>query len=249
MKRIIILLGIFTIFTVVLPAQTSREDLMIVNRMMRLRMDNFIPLRFTNALDGKAVDGAKIDITGIGIFTTDKDGIAAFPKHDDGIYTLSFSKNGFISFQMEIKVKLNNIYNNRISVSPVMRGDYLRIVLDWGQRPLDLDIHLIKECGYHISYRDMHNAADGSVTLDRDAMNGFGPETITIIETDLYAVYQLFIHDYTNRNNSSSNELSNSGATVRVYNRNGLIEMFSVPESLDEVQWNVFKIVNGQITQ
>jgi len=248
MKKNVFLIVLFTVICVTLSAQTAADDLAVLNRMMRLKMDGLIPLRFSNALDGKPVDGAAVNVQGIGTFITNMEGIISFPEQEDGFYTLEFSKQGYITSRMEFEVKLNNVFNNRISVSPVMRGDYLRIVLDWGQHPADLDLHLVKEGGYHISYRNKRSADDSSVMLDRDDMDGFGPETITIMETDLRAVYRVFIHDYTNRNSSSSAELSRNGAAVRVYNRGGLVRSFYVPGNFRGDTWNVFRIVNGEVT-
>ena len=247
MRKTILLAGLFALMAAALFAQTGGEDLGVLNRMMRLKMDGLIPLRFANALDAKPIEGAKVIVDGIGVFITNTEGIISFPEQEDGFYTLEFSKQGYITSRIEFEVKLNNVFSNRFSVSPVMRGDYLRIVLDWGQRPADLDLHLEKEGSYHISYWNSHNAADGSVTLDRDARNGFGPETITIMETDLRAVYYLYVHDYTNGGRPSSQELSRSGAVVRVYGRNGLLRSFPVPENRPGVRWDVFRIVNGQI--
>jgi hypothetical protein len=220
----------------------------ILNRLMRYKMDGLIPLRFIDAVEGKPVDGARVNVNGIGTFTTDIQGIITFPEQEDGFYTLEFSKQGYISSKVEFEVKLNNVFTNNISVSPVLKGDYMRIVLDWGQRPSDLDLHLEKEGGYHISYRNMHNADDGSVLLDHDAMYGFGPETITLMETELRSVYRLYVHDYTNGSRSSSTELARSGAVVRVYGRNGLLRTFYVPSNLRGTRWDVFRIVNGEIT-
>ena len=247
MKRTIIFISLCLALCAALAAQTGGEDLAVLNRMMKLKMDGLIPLRFLNALDGKPVEGAAISVAGIGTFTTDREGIITFPEQDDGFYTLEFSKQGYIASRIEFEVKLNNVFSNRFSVSPLMRGDYMRIVLDWGQRPADLDLHLEKEGGYHISYRNMRNAADGSVTLDRDDRDGFGPETITIMETDLRSVYRLYVHDYTNGSSASSTELSRSGAAIRVYGRNGLLRSFYIPENRRGTMWEVFRIVNGEI--
>ncbi|MCL2043484.1 MAG: hypothetical protein FWG89_05030 [Treponema sp.] len=249
MKRILVFIGLCLVLCAALTAQSEGQDLAILNRIMRLKMDGLIPLRFVNALDGSPVEGASVAVTGIGNFTTDMHGIVTFPEQEDGFYTLEFSRQGFITSRMEFEVKLNNVFTNQISVSPVMRGDYLRIVLDWGQHPADLDLHFVKEGdgGYHISYWNMRSAADGSVLLDRDAMRGFGPETITIMETDLRAVYRLYVHDYTNRNNASSSNLSRSGAIIRVYGRSGLLHTFRIPENRAGVRWDVFRIVNGQV--
>jgi len=247
MKKTMFLIGLCCVICAALAAQTSGEDLAILNRMMKLKMDGLIPLRFLNALDGKPVEGAAVSVAGIGNFITDREGIITFPEQEDGFYTLEFSKQGYITAGIEFEVKLNNVFSNRFSVSPVMRGDYMRIVLDWGQRPADLDLHLEKEGGYHISYRNMRNAADGSVTLDRDDRDGFGPETITIMETDLRSVYRLYVHDYTNGSSASSTELSRSVAAIRVYGRNGLLRSFYIPENRRGTMWEVFRIVNGEI--
>jgi len=247
MKKTMLIIGLFLAICASLTAQTGGEDLAVLTRMMKLKMDGVIPLRFLNAMDGNPVEGAAVSITGVGNFTTDREGIITFPEQNDGFYTLEFSKQGYITSRIEFEVKLNNVFSNRFSVSPVMRGDYMRIVLDWGQRPADLDLHLEKEGGYHISYWNTHNAADGSVTLDRDDRNGFGPETITIMETDLRSVYRVYVQDYTNGGSSTSTELSRSGAAIRVYGRSGLLRSFYVPENRAGVRWEVFRIVNGEI--
>jgi hypothetical protein len=215
--------------------------------MMKLKMDGLIPLRFVNALDGTAVSGADISVDGIGTFTTNREGIISFPEQEDGFYTLTFSKEGFITSEIEFEVILNNVFSNNISVSPVMRGDYLRIVLDWGEKPADLDLHLEKAGSYHVSYWDMHSADDGSVLLDRDDRTSFGPETITIMETDVRGIYRLYVVDYTNGGNNASTALSRSGATVRVYGRNGLVNSFMVPANRTGTRWEVFTIESGRI--
>jgi len=247
MKKTAFFTVLFTVMSAALFAQTGGVDLAILNRIMRYKMDGLIPLRFVNALDGKPVDGAKVDVNGIGAFTTDAQGIISFPEQEDGFYTLEFSKQGFITSKIEFEVKLNNVFTNNISVSPLLKGDYMRIVLDWGQRPGDLDLHLEKDGSYHISYQNMHSADDGSVLLDHDARNGFGPETITLMETDLRSTYRLYVHDYSNGSSSSSTELARSGAIIRVYGRNGLLRAFYVPANLRGTRWDVFKIVNGEI--
>jgi hypothetical protein len=250
MKKVIMALWLCAGLGMAAFAQTSGEDLAVLNRMMRLKMDGLIPLRFTNALDGKPIDGATIDVAGIGVFVTNLAGIISFPEQEDGFYTLTFSKAGYISTELEFEVKLNNVFSNRISISPVMRGDYLRIVLDWTDKPADLDLHLEKgpgsdgSRGYHLSSWNMHSADDGSALLDRD---GFGPETITVMEMDFSRVYEVYIMDYTNRNSADSRALSNSGAVVRVYNREGLVNAFVVPSNRAGRQWNVCRIVNGRL--
>jgi hypothetical protein len=247
MKKIILTASLWLLLCRALFAQTGGEDLALLNRMMRMKMDGLIPLRFSSALDGKPIAGARVSVGGIGVFTTDLQGIISFPEQEDGFYVLSFSKEGFVPAEIEFEVKLNNVFSNRFSISPEMRGEYLRIVLDWNQNPADLDLHLEKDGGYHLSYRNMRSAQDGSALLDRDDRDGFGPETITIMETDPRSLYRLYVHDYSNSGSGASTALSRSGAVVRVYTRRGLAAAFTVPANRAGNRWNVFRMVNGRI--
>ncbi|MFP3043500.1 hypothetical protein LQZ19_16925 [Treponema primitia] len=249
MKKVILLLVCSCMAAMAFGQAASGEDLAVLNRMMKLKMDGLIPLRFANALDGKPIPGAQIAIEGIGDFVTNNEGIISFPERDDGLFSLVFSKEGFITTPINFEIKLNNVFNGWYSISPEMRGDYLRIVLDWGERPGDLDLHFEKDGGYHVSYWNTHSTDDGSVLLDRDDRNGFGPETITVMETDTRSVYRLYVMDYTNGGNSASRALSQSGAVIRVYNRDRLLNTFAVPQNRNGNRWDVFRIVQGAVTQ
>jgi hypothetical protein len=113
-----------------LPAQTNdkAEDLRIRRRLMGLKMEGLIPMRFASALDGKPISGAKVAIEGIGEFLTDRESIITFPEGEDGFFTLEFSKEGFVTTETGFEIKLNNVSVNRYSISPeLVRG--FRIVL------------------------------------------------------------------------------------------------------------------------
>jgi uncharacterized protein YfaP (DUF2135 family) len=136
---------------------------------------------------------------------------------------------------------------NWYSISPGFSGKDFRIVLEWGERPADLDIHFVKtggSGGYHISFLNMHTAEDGNAVLDRDDMSGYGPETITIGRILPDAVYTCYIHDYSNRNNTASNQMA-KGAVLRVYSQNKLMYTFRIPADGIGTKWNVFKIERG----
>jgi hypothetical protein len=120
-----------------------------------------------------------------------------------------------------------------------------RIVLNWGESPSDLDLHL-ESGGYHVSYWNMHVSTDGGVRLDRDDVDCFGPETITIGRYDPSAEYTVYVIDYTNRNRGSSSELGRSGALVQVYGSDRLLQTFRVPSGAG-VRWNLFRIARGEI--
>lgn len=206
-------------------------------------------LYFLNALDGEPVMGAVVELDGIGLYETDLEGRIAFPKlEQDGDIGVHFKAEGFIDTDVNVEVVAGTIFNNRISVSPEMAMEYMRIILDWGRQPKDLDAHFTKDKQYHISYRNMKVTDDGIAKLDRDDTDSFGPETITIKEIDTDSHYIFWVQDYTNRNDDNSKSLSKSGATIKVYGNGELQESVSVPANQRGNKWNVFEIINGRIT-
>ena len=211
-------------------------------------MNGQIPLRFFNALDRSPVSGALIHIPNVGNFTTDQRGRILFPKIPDGAYTLTFSKEGFITTDITFRVQLGGVVFNWFNVSPGIPDKDYRIVLEWGERPADLDIHFEKSGGtggYHISYSRMRMAEDGNAVLDRDERQGYGPETVTIGRIDSNATYICWVHDYTNRNNPQSVQMAQNGATIRVYSNNRLVNTFHIPAGAAGTKWNVFRIERG----
>ena len=85
--------------------------------------------------------------------------------------------------------------------------------------------------------------------LDRDDMNGHGPETITINKLDQEANYRFYVHDFTHRQKLPSNAtgISKGRAHVRIYDESGLIHTFMAPKNSTGVIWEVFRIVEGEI--
>jgi hypothetical protein len=211
-------------------------------------MSENITLRFYNAIDGKEIANALIDVKGIGQFTTDGDGKVRFSApEEDGVYPLTFRAEGFITSEFQFEIMAGALFVRRFSVSPQMDIRFLRVVLDWGSEPRDLDAHFAKEDGYHISYREMRTSADGNGTLDRDDRNGYGPETITVKEISKDAAYRFYVHDYSNRNDPSSTRLSDSRAVVRVFGEGKILKTFSVPLHGKGTRWDVFTIEKGTI--
>jgi hypothetical protein len=234
-----------------MPGQTSTDPVVreatIRSRIAMMQFDKRIGMCFASALDNTPIPSAVVEIPGIGTFTTDGDGVISFPQREDGTYTLTVSKRGFITTPITFRIQLGGVIFNWYSISPEMPDRDLRVVLEWGAQPSDLDIHLEKISNYHISYRNMRNYAGENAALDRDDTNSYGPETITLGKIDRNAVYNLFIHDYSNGRSSSSTALSQSNATIRVYSQNRLINTFQVPAGRGTL-WNVFRIERGGVT-
>jgi hypothetical protein len=93
----------------------------------------------------------------------------------------------------------------------------------------------------------MRASSDGKVTLDHDAINGYGPETITLNSLDSDGKYEFYVHNYSENNKSNSAGLSRSRASVKVFSSLGLQKIYQVPSDRIGIMWKVFKIENGEI--
>ena len=124
------------------------------------------------------------------------------------------------------------------ALSPIMKGlDSLRIVLNWGATPFDLDSHLAFS-NNHIFF----NAKNGEKAwLDVDDTSSYGPETITIDKRLDGTTYTYAVHDYSNAADVNDRALSASGARVFVYVGQSLVKTYYVPTGTGNV-WTVFRI-------
>ncbi|MCF8364955.1 MAG: hypothetical protein K9H16_04190 [Bacteroidales bacterium] len=208
--------------------------------------ENFT-MRFFNALDGQPIIDGNVSIVDAGEFKTDQEGKVKFPRMDDQVLLMTFSADGFITTNIKTEIVAGTIFYNRVSVSPEMALENVRIILDWGRNPDDLDAHLSKDKKYHISYRNMKASEDGEARLDRDDRDGWGPETITIRETQTDAHYEFWVHDFTNQSKENSKKLSKSKAVIKVYANNELQHQISVPDDGRGNAWHVFTIDTGEI--
>ncbi|WP_250519353.1 MULTISPECIES: tetratricopeptide repeat protein [unclassified Caballeronia] len=127
------------------------------------------------------------------------------------------------------------------ALSPVMKNlDGMRVVLTWGQRPRDLDLH-VSYPQNHVYFQ--HQAGDDA-NLDVDHTDSYGPETITLDHKRSGQTYVFAVHDFSNESNPASSELANSEARVFVYVGQSLVRTFSVPRQAGNL-WTVFR-VNGE---
>ncbi|MCD4773340.1 MAG: hypothetical protein K8R41_08175, partial [Bacteroidales bacterium] len=243
-SKLLLLLLFVSIQTTYAQIEEMREKMQ--DQMTEME-EGKLTLRFINAVDGDAVVDATIKIDELGEFTTDRQGRVLFEVPKDGIYSMGFEKPGFIPVDLKFEIMEGMIFYNRFSVSPKLDMGTIRIVLDWDGKPKDLDAHLVKEGKYHISYRDKKSSADGKAILDRDDLDGYGPETITVTDVDDDAEYKFYVKDFTNRDRNNSKRLSKSKARVKIYGEGELLHEFKITERLKGNTWMVFRIVKGEI--
>ncbi len=128
------------------------------------------------------------------------------------------------------------------AISPVMKNlDGLRIVLNWGANPLDLDSHLVYP-NNHVYFENM-KATDA--LLDVDDTTSFGPETITVERKHDGERYVYAVHNYSEGANPDSTSLSASQAKVFVYVGQTLIKTYYVPQNKTGNLWAVFAVTEA----
>lgn len=175
--------------------------------------------------------------------TTGATGIASFAgglQLADGVYLFVISGDGYMRTEDNLTIANNGIVaGNQISLPRVINEPNIKIVLDWGKDPLDLDSHL-KVRDYHICYWNMTDA-NGTLHLDRDDVTSYGPETVTIRNIDSSATYKYYVHNF-----SETPEMSTtSGARVRVWVNNTYRNTYTIPTSGSGLYWHVFDITGG----
>ncbi|MGE5476622.1 MAG: tetratricopeptide repeat protein [Bacteroidales bacterium] len=159
---------------------------------------------------------------------------AEFPDSEDTLVIVK--KDGYST--LVAKCPCNGM---TYALSPVMTNlDGLRVVLNWGAKPADLDLHVAYPRNHIFWNNKTKPGADAN--LDIDHINGFGPETITIERKHPGEAYVFAIHDYTNREQRTASALSASGAKVMVYVGQSLVRSYYVPANVAGNLWTVFRI-------
>lgn len=177
--------------------------------------------------------------------TTAADGTVRFEKPfggaDDGSVSLIFKKEGYSN--LVVKCPCDGL---TYAMSPVMLQnlDGMRIVLNWGAQPADLDSHLV-----HPSTHVYFSQKQGDLAnLDVDDVTSYGPETITLEKKKLGVKYLYAVHNFTEGDKQGSLTLSNtSQAKVFVYVGSSLVRTFTPPKGKAGNVWVVFGIgENGE---
>lgn len=156
---------------------------------------------------------------------------------DDPAATLIVRKNGYST--LVAKCPCNGL---TYAISPVMRElDGLRVVLNWGQTPLDLDAHLVY-AGQHIYWSSKQG---DEAALDVDQTAGFGPETVTIQNRHPGQRYIYAVHDYSDRTLNGTSAMELGRPQVRVYVGQTLVRSYTIDPSRKGNLWSVFAITES----
>ena len=214
--------------------------------------------KITNAVTGGDIEGITLEVrrgwnntTGEVIKTSSTNEEGKYEvKLPLGNYTVKMIKEGYITSSYNIYVTSGSTLNQNATLVPnsseMLSGD-LRVVLTWGEIPMDLDSHLVGPSAdgmgnFHIAYYNKEYSENGIkyADLDLDDTDSYGPETTTVYKMNSTGTYSFYVHDYTNRDDYSSKEMSNSGAKVKVYKGDELYATYNIPTNVEGIYWHVF---------
>ena len=202
-----------------------------------------------HAVTGQVLPGATVSVSGQSQVTSAQ-GNFTFPSVPVGQITLVATAPGFATFTNSYAMAAIPTNTISFAMSPNLTGGAMRLVLNWGAMPTDLDSHLetppINGQTHHIYYVN-RGTTNGPpfAELDVDDVTSFGPETITITQFSP-GTYHYYIHNY-----STTPDFNVSDATCAIYTSAGLVAQVRVPSTpTTDDYWYVARIdgASGNIT-
>jgi len=189
-----------------------------------------------DSLTGQGLSNVDVYLDAINESTlSDIEGIYKLQAPVGKTITLNFEKSGYTLEPQTIEVLADRpsvIPENRTVANLNMETGEFRMVLTWGEKPYDLDSHLLTPSGEHI-YFGSKNPINAGAYLDTDDIDSFGPETITI-ETQKSGTYIYLVHNY-----SEYPRMVGTEACVKVYSQEGLIQTIKIPSEGTGDYWVV----------
>ncbi len=204
-------------------------------------LEGLLKLSFRDSVSGEVVKGATVSLLGE-VSTTDNWGVAEFDSSliediMDKDIPFSVSHTDYIPYEDKLRVRLGSAQKKFFVLSRQIKANQARFILEWGKNPKDLDAHLESD-DFHISFRNKKNS-QGRATLDRDAMFGYGPETITLLNIDKTKEYNFYVDNYSNKGKLKD-------FSVTLYINNTLYKTFYYSNNVNN-QEVLIKISNGSV--
>lgn len=207
-----------------------------------------------NAVTGDPLAGATVAVTAGGAPQSDVTGgdvtggdgqfnVRGVPA---GEASIAVTAHGFEPAQLSHLTGGNEAL--RIVLSPKIPAGEVRIVLTWDERPRDLDAHLYGPLPgggqFHVGFKDL--SAPG-VTLDVDAKEGWGPETITARVSP--GTYHYYVAHNDSLGIAKAQGLAPSKAQVRVYYQGAAQRAYVIPSDVGGPAWHALDIQVSQSEQ
>lgn len=235
-----ILVGVFYITSTSLSACWNMMELADIEGTAELD-DKFI-ISLKDAVSCQPVTDAAVTIGRVKL-TSDHNGFISLPTKpfanimDDRI-TMKVERSGYITLKTDLLIQVGTIMNRRQTMSRQLPLENIRFVLSWDQQPSDLDLHLQGD-NFHISYRNMRSYPN-MARLDRDAREGYGPETITLKRALPNQSYSVSVDNF------SGESMSAGSGKLSIYAKNRLKREITLP-SLSSGLHRLLTIRDGKL--
>ncbi len=153
-------------------------------------------------------------------------------------YTLVATAEGYMGTEFNLSFVEGETKTKSFSMTPIIEPGEMRLVLNWGAQPRDLDLHLrtpnVEGHAHEIYWDNRGNISNPPyVYLDADHQEGYGPETITISKLHP-GTYRCFVENY-----STIPALNASRAEVQIYTADGLLQTVTAPTAGEGLFWYV----------
>ena len=190
-------------------------------------LDGSMVFSFKDAVSCAPVSGASVKINNR-TFATDSMGYINIPNTFfetvmEGTLSMTAEKSDYCTLKQNIKVMVGTVKDKRFLMSKRLPIGKARFSLKWGNKPRDLDLHLVGK-DFHISYRNMKIAGQ-KAKLDRDDVDGYGPETITLNKIISANTYDVYVHNYSGKSSI------NDQAQVYVFKDNQMDRLITLPQT------------------
>jgi hypothetical protein len=204
-------------------------------------LDDILALKFKDSVSGAPIPGVRVELARKS-YRADSSGLVELPIQlvkgvDDDDIAFSASAQGYVTLEDKMRVRLGSVVSKRFLMTKGFQLNQARFVLEWERKPADLDAHLVGP-GFHVSYQKMRSAP-GDASLDRDARQGYGPETLTLLNIRNDATYALSVENY-------SKESHRLNIKVTVYFDNRVHRVLFYPE-VRQNSLTILTIERGQI--
>ena len=220
----------------------------------------------TNAVNGRPIPSASVRIVNTNLQrSADTNGSFTLNDVPQGPQTVAVTAPGFIANSVPVNVVPRQTQPVGISLSPVtLNPGQIRIILNWGRTPNDLDAHLLvptpsttEVCFLQrgILTSSPFAQLDTDEKFHSDPDSRLGPETITIAAPSAVppprfaGTYRYFVRNF---RLAERDLLTSSGASIQVVTGDNDTEIarFTIPTTGTGRDWEVFTLdgATGSIT-
>jgi uncharacterized protein YfaP (DUF2135 family) len=195
-----------------------------------------------NALNNQVLPNVAVRVNGGAPVTTDAQGQFTATNVLIGDAVVTAAVTGFINYSNTFTLVSGPANTIGFAMSPnIASGTTMRMVLNWGAAPRDLDSHLetpvIGGSTHHVYFANRGSLFFAPfASLDVDVTGGFGPETITVTNFSP-GTYHYYVYNF-----SGSPALAGCGATAQLYTGAGLVAAVQVPDTGVGDYWYVARI-------